>query len=400
MENRNRAHPFQLLQGSRGVVFVSNFLFCICAAAILVGGCAAPGEPTERKPHVPAAITDLASSQQGNDVVLTFTLPKETVERHPLKEIPAIEIHRDFVTPAVGNVANAVNPPVNLTLLVTIPSDMVNQFDTHGHVRYVDSLKPGDFSQHPRQFAFYTVRTRASKKAASDDSNVVALRIEPAADPITDLKAEVTHQGVVLSWTPPQKTSTGSVPPISTYRLYRSTPALEPAANAARTPLPIGNPKSNSVFVRIGESESSPFRDMQIEFGKTYTYSVRSVAQYPDVQVESADSNIVTVTPRDIFPPAAPVGSIIVPVPAQNGQPGYLDLSWSISEETDIGGYNVYRSEQEGAPGIKLNPQLLLTPAFRDMNVVAGRRYFYTVTAVDRAGNESSPSALVSGELP
>ena len=129
---------------------------------------------------------------------------------------------------------------------------------------------------------------------------------------------------------------------------------------------------------------------MQIEFGKTYTYSVRSVAQYPDVQVESADSNIVTVTPRDIFPPAAPVGSIIVPVPAQNGQPGYLDLSWSISEETDIGGYNVYRSEQEGAPGNKLNPQLLLTPAFRDMNVVAGRRYFYTVTAVDRAGNESS----------
>jgi fibronectin type 3 domain-containing protein len=34
------------------------------------------------------------------------------------------------------------------------------------------------------------------------------------------------------------------------------------------------------------------------------------------------------------------------------------------------------------------------------MNVVPGHRYFYTVTAVDRAGNESTASSAVSGELP
>ena len=89
-----------------------------------------------------------------------------------------------------------------------------------------------------------------------------------------------------------------------------------------------------------------------------------------------------------------------MPVPAQKGQPGYLDLSWSIGEETDIAGYNVYRSDQEGTPENKLNQQLLLTPAFRDMNVVPGRHYFYTVTAVDRAGNESTKSTAASGELP
>ena len=38
---------------------------------------------------------------------------------------------------------------------------------------------------------------------------------------------------------------------------------------------------------------------------------------------------------------------------------------------------------------LALNTDLLLTPAFRDMNVQPGHRYFYTVTAVDRAGNES-----------
>jgi hypothetical protein len=277
---------------------------------------------------------------------------------------------------------------------------MVSQYDVRAHIRYVDSLKPQDFERHPLAQVLYIVRTRASKKAASDNSNVVSLPIAPAADSIADLKADVTHQGVVLNWTAPRKTLTGSVPPVGTYRIYRSTPASPPQSQSAHAPLPIENPKSNSVLVRIADSQVPPFRDSQIEFGKTYTYSVRSVAQYQHVQVESADSNLLTITPRDIFPPAAPQGLIVVPVPAQNGEPGYLDLSWSISEETDIGGYSVYRSEQEGALGNKLNSQLALIPAFRDMNVVPGHRYFYTVTAVDRAGNESTASSAVSGELP
>ena len=50
--------------------------------------------------------------------------------------------------------------------------------------------------------------------------------------------------------------------------------------------------------------------------------------------------------------------------------------------------------------GTRLNPELLLTPAFRDMNAVPGHRYFYTVTAVDRSGNESPASAAASGDVP
>jgi hypothetical protein len=42
----------------------------------------------------------------------------------------------------------------------------------------------------------------------------------------------------------------------------------------------------------------------------------------------------------------------------------------------------------------------LLTPAFRDLNAVPGRRYFYRVTAVDRSGDESPPSEAASGGVP
>ena len=73
-----------------------------------------------------------------------------------------------------------------------------------------------------------------------------------------------------------------------------------------------------------------------------------------------------------------------------------MDLSWSINLETDLAGYRVYKSEQEGARGQLITPDLLPVPAVRDTSVEPGHRYWYTVTAVDRAGNESAPSNPVA----
>src|SRR5271163_3357992 len=74
---------------------IFDFLVSIFAFCFLVG-CGAPGEPAERKSPVPVAVTDLAAAQQGDDVILTFTLPKESVEHKPLKQSPAVEIFRAF----------------------------------------------------------------------------------------------------------------------------------------------------------------------------------------------------------------------------------------------------------------------------------------------------------------
>jgi hypothetical protein len=396
MENRKGVPPpSQVLRIPTAPPPIFHFLFSIFACVLFLAGCAAPGEPTERKPRVPAPVSDLAATQQDDNVILSFTLPRQSVDRRPLKETPAIEIYRDFAPVSAGSAPNA---PANPTPLVTIPSAMVDQYDDRGHIRYVDSLEREDFTRHPGAQAIYMVRTRASTKKASANSNLAALRIEPAADPMTDLRAEVTHQGVVLTWTPPQKTLTGSVAPIVSYRVYRSEP--ESQSQSATLNPPKEASQANSPLAHIGDIPAPPFGDPQIKFGNTYTYSVRSVAQYEDLQVESADSNLVTLTPQNTFPPAAPQGLLVVFVPTQSGAPAYFDISWSISPDNDIAGYNIYRTEQEGAPGNKLNPQLLLTPAFRDMNVVPGHRYFYTVIAVDRAGNQSPASAAASGEMP
>jgi hypothetical protein len=372
------------------------FLFSVFAFSFFVG-CGAPGEPTERKAPTPVQVTDLAALQQGNDVVLTFTLPKESVEHKPLKQLPAVEIFRTIEPKSTGQNSPAfLDFTKNAVPVATIPSEMVGTLVNRNQFRFVDTLTADDFL---RGQAVYIVRTRTSPKKVSADSNAVPIAIHPAPNAISDLKAEVTRPAIVLTWTPPQKTLTGSAPPISTYRIYRAEADLAPSGAAPPPTAPAATEQRNP-FAPVGDTPSPAFRDTQIQIGKRYTYSVRSIAQYDDARVQSADSNFASVDRLDSFPPSAPEGLVAVLVPAQGQSPVSFDLSWSISPDNDIAGYNIYRSEGERISRTKLNPALLLTPAFRDMNVFPGRHYLYIVTAVDRAGNESPESAPVSGEVP
>jgi len=343
---------------------------------------------------VPAATTDLAAAQSGNDVILTFTLPKETAQHKPLKEVPTIEIYRDF-EPAAG-AAGGASPqaPAKPSLLVTIPAGMADQYAEKGQIRYADALTAEDFARHPDGVAVYIVRARASVKRESADSNAADVRIYPALDPIGDLKAGIAHSTVELEWTAPQKTVAGTAPPVAGYRIYRAEAEPAPAAEPGTASTEL-RPR----LAKIGDAESTAFEDTQAELGRTYAYSVRSIAQYPGEALESADSNLAVVTVRDVIPPSAPVGLIAVCAPAQAGTPGYADLSWTISPETNIAGYSVYRSREAGVPGTRLNATLLLSPAFHDMNKEPGQHY-YRVTATDRSGNESPASVAVSCSVP
>ena len=374
------------------------FLFSI----FILYSCAAPGEPIERKPPTPTPVTDLTASQSGNDVILTFTLPRDSVEKREILKPLSVNVYRNFeLVPLANSPAVAASSPANPTLLLTIPPSMVDRYTVQGRVRFVDSLRAEDFAPTGRE-ALYLVRTFVSPKKLSANSDVAALAVYPPANPIADLRAEFTRAGVTLSWTQPEKTIIGTATNIVLYRVYRAE--MEPGANSGANPpaaasnTEAANPKVP--FARIAEPVSPPYTDTQTELGKTYAYSVRSVAQFPGVQLESVDSTFATITPTDVFPPPAPRDLVVAFVPAVAGMPAYLDLSWSTNAATDIAGYNVYRSEEPSRPGTRLNSELLLTPSFRDMNAVLGHTYFYTVTAVDRSGNESPASTPASGSVP
>jgi hypothetical protein len=417
MAKRNSAEPRRPSpRPCRARSFAASFPAVALALALFAAGCASPGEPTARRPLVPEAVTNFAAAQTGNHVLLAFAVPTVSTAGRALDHPPTIEIYRDFEPAPASSELHPVAPK-HPALLVTIPAELVPRYVAEGLFRYDDALQPSDFTDHPDSIVVYSVRTRVSGKKLSAASNIAALRVYAAPDPIGNLAGKVTPTAVVLSWTPPQKTPAGPVPALAGYRIYRGEAQSDTAAsdasgssaaaatsnpeNTSALPgLPPSPPPLQSPLVRIGESTSPSFTDTQTEFGKTYVYSVRSVLDYSGVSVESGDSNFLAITPRDTFPPAAPKGLVVVYVPAAAGVPAHVDSSWAVSPEPDLAGYQVYRSERDDALGTRVNKQLLLTPAFRDMNVVSGRRYYYSVTAVDRSGNESAPSAVVPVNVP
>ena len=92
----------------------------------------------------------------------------------------------------------------------------------------------------------------------------------------------------------------------------------------------------------------------------------------------------------DTTPPNAPGGL------TAGGGDQQITLAWNTNGESDLAGYNVYRSQVSGSGYAKVNGALLTTPAFDDSGLTANTTYFYVVTAVDTSGNESNNSTEAS----
>jgi hypothetical protein len=389
----------------------------LAAAAVLASGCASPDEPTARHPIVPQKVQDVQAHQQGAAIVLSFTLPSQSTGKEPLGVAPAVEIYRGEVGPGAGG------KPVEKAgarLVYTIPTEMMDMYRKDGKIVYRDVLEAEDLTRLSGVGAewVYAVRTRAARNRPSAESNRVVVRIRPAPETVSGVTATVGSPiGVIENFPPPPPTSPSlavklrwSSEPGAEYRVYRAEVAPETvsAADASkaslRTPLVlIGRASFTAADVQAG----LPFEDRKVEIGHTYLYIVRRAflngkdagAQDTDV-VESTDSKPVVITVTEPIPPAAPQEVQAVVGPAAANEMPSVSLSWAIGSETGVAGYAVYRSEQEGVRGIRLNEELLGAPTYRDTSVSAGRRYFYSVTAVDGSGLESAPSQTVEAQIP
>lgn len=107
-----------------------------------------------------------------------------------------------------------------------------------------------------------------------------------------------------------------------------------------------------------------------------------------------------TVTPRlmrsavtyqtDIDPPAAPTGLAV-----STGTSQQAVLSWQANTEPDLAGYYIYRSS-DGSSFSRVNSAPVTGTSFVNAGLTNGVRYYFKITAVDTAGNESAASAVVS----
>ena len=125
----------------------------------------------------------------------------------------------------------------------------------------------------------------------------------------------------------------------------------------------------------------------------SFTVRIRSKANRTDEwgDVDGVEVwGVPTSGGGDITPPAPP--SNLVATPGDTT----VVLDWAASSSFDTVGYRVYRATNVAGPFTEITSAPISALAFVDTVVINGATYYYSVTAEDAAGNESSPSNQVS----
>jgi hypothetical protein len=373
-----------------------SFLFSVIAIATTLVGCGAPGDPVAPSPPVPIAIADLSAHQMGDGVALNFSLPSKTIHGDRLLQAPAVEILR-------GDTKPDGSPNLkSLRVVETIPGELATKYQSDDRMQIVAPISPTENRSASGFDAVFAVRTRASRKRASADSNAVKIHIYPVPAPVAEIKSHLTESAIDLAWQPITQTTSGDTVAITEYHVYRGE--LDPKTYDPKIIGPDAlHERFTSPLALLGRSNDPLYSDKQFDFGKTYVYIVRSVttAGKNALALESGDSDVLILKPADTFPPSAPQGVVAAAVenPETTPPTQEVDLSWSINAEQDLAGYRVYRSERAGDKGALVTQELLLSPAYRDTSVASGHQYWYSVTAVDLSGNESAPSPQVAADV-
>lgn len=342
-------------------------------------------------PPIPVAVTDLSARQVGSSVLLSFTPPNKSTLGERLAEMPTLEVLR-------GSLGEDGRPDSRSFRVVdTVPGTVLSRYVQQGKAEYPEPISAEEMRANPVESVAYRIRTRVSERKVSADSNAVTVNLYPVPEAIGAVEAKVTENGIQLKWAAPTRSSIGEpISSVKEYHVYRGELEGGTAEGATKD---LQQAKWKVPLLRLATTAAPEYEDRGFDYGKTYAYVVRSAVSAGGEILESGDSKASIVTPKDIFPPAPPQLPVAAALPGASAGSYVVDLSWGINVETDLAGYRVYRSDREGTRGELLTPELLLTPAYRDTRVQVGRSYWYTVTAVDKAGNESGPSQAVAVEI-
>jgi len=348
-----------------------------CALSCFLAGCASIGPPVPPSLELPKPPNDLRAVRKGDHVYLFWAVPTQTIDHQNVRHLGRTDICRNLqdVISECGSPVGSINPDA-FPFLRKQHANLKLQAD------YTDKLPSELQQQNPTRTITYAVQVLNASARSAGLSNQVRIPLAPTVPPPEDFRAEVTPEGVVLTWSCVEART--ALPDITyRYRLYRRS--LEKKSD-----------------LRLGDVDCPPprFEDHTFEWQKAYEYRINVltlVAGEKPVVVEGDDSPVQKIFANDVYPPAVPSG--LQAVFSGPGQPPFVDLLWAPDTDADLAGYNVYRREESGQPE-KINAQLVKTPAYRDEDIKSGKTCWCAVSAVDLRGNESARSAEASEEIP
>ncbi len=300
-------------------------------------GCAKVGDPLPPVVRIPDPVRNLQLVQVGSESIeLVFPITDDTVREVEVFRECAGEISeesRAFVRVEVADLAEGVEAGTRIF------RDSIN--DVTGRCSYA-------------------VRLKGSRRHWSDLSDPVSTDHVPVARAPVNLRAKVLEDRIELTWDPPRQNLDGSKP---------------------------ANLSGYLVNSRFSSSEAR-YLDRDFRFGEAVTYFVQSVCREGNPLVLSLPSASLTVEPKDVFPPEAPVKLMAVAVD------GAVQLIWDANTESDLAGYAVYR-RVTGGSFERVSP-LVTVNRFLDEAVSSDTLFHYAVSALDSAENESLYSEVVT----
>ncbi|MBV9496025.1 MAG: hypothetical protein JOZ54_17390 [Acidobacteria bacterium] len=368
---------------------------------VLLVACGKRGDPRPPVPVIPKATSDLVVTQRGTHVMLAWSYPSLTTSGKSLSEIRRVVVYRyseELPVAPTGRDPNAILPgdidptmPPQIYQFEKIPAPTPVQFAklrervdsieganlpaaTNG-ARLTFDDQPALRSKDGRAVRLSYAVVTETVGSHSDLSNLAT--IVPLDVPLAPagLAASAKPEGAVLTWTKPDKAATSDAKPwLVGYNVYRTSDTFDELA----TPI---NP---SPVAGETYTDTPPYG--------TYHYRVTAVASPGLPRIESEPSAPVTLTYKDLLPPAAPA-TVTALVETKS-----VRLVWDAVPAADLAGYLVYRTE--GKTKLKLTPGPVTAEHFSDISVDPGITYFYSVTAVDKSGNESKPTNSESVLVP
>jgi len=365
-------------------------LLLALAALVWISGCASVGPPRPPSLELAKPPSDLRAARKGDEVRLTWTIPTLTTDRERVRSLGKTQVCRTLAatmklceTP-VGEAA----PPANFSAANKSTAKKVT-------ATFTDTLPAALQQEHPTDFATYAVEVQNAAGRSAGISNLAHVALVLTLAPFGGFRAQTIDQGVSISWECSGVSSRARGEIKYLWRIYRREEGKTSETRIAQM-------ETTGCLAGSGDEKDRSFLDKSIEWENTYFYrgavvSVVETAGKAAAEMEGDDTPEVKVFGHDIFPPAVPTG--MQAVFSGVGQQAFIDLIWAPVTDADLEGYNVYRHEA-GAAAVKLNAEPVRAPAYRDAQVVSGKTYFYSVSAVDERGNESERSEEASERVP
>lgn len=360
-------------------------------------GCGKRGDPLPPLRIVPQPVTELRLSQRGAALETSFVAPRLATDG---SRLGVIEVE-------------------------LLKTSQEGDFEKLA-IRTSERVAPGEAivksEPLPPPGTVVRVAARASAKGrTSNRTPVVTLVAQPLPLAPQMLTSELTPTGLVLRWVAPNPPppvpepapqATPTVPasptaaPTPTAPLPATTasptpPSPSPSTSPSPTPQPTPTPPvrgfwvyrraKDGVYARPLQDDiltATQYEDRSVLPGEEWCYVVRFLASKQPL-VESASSSEACAAFKDIAAPAAPIG--IAMVLRADG----VEVSWSPSSDGDLAGYRVYRAAPPGEPPLRVAEVSTEQTSIKDVSARRGVVNVYTVTALDKAGNESPASRPV-----